>query len=143
MSNYDPRLSHFDIDIKRGKNGELFVNDICKMMADGTGEIEVKTDHLFVETNRLFIEHECRGRDGLWRPSGLAVTKAKLWAIVLGRQNPDRMLPAIIIVETEWLRRAVAEARKHKGNLAECKYGENPTRGVCIYVNQIRITAPL
>ena len=139
---YDASLSHFDLDIRRGKNGELFVDDIRAMLADGTGTIEVKSDHKFVETNRLYIELECRGRDGQWYPSGLQVTKAKLWAFVLGRQKPDKLLPCAIIVETEWLRRAVAEAAKHPGNLSSCDYGENPTRGVCIYINQIRLTAP-
>jgi hypothetical protein len=53
---YNPALSHFDLDMKRGAAGELFVLDICKMLAEGSGTIEVKTDYRFFEKQRFYIE---------------------------------------------------------------------------------------
>lgn len=141
MSIYDPSLSHFDHDVGRGAPGELFVLDICRMLAERSGTIEVKLDHRFTEKSRFFIERECCGRDGIWRPSGIAVTKAAMWALVVGMQNPDRMLPMAVIVATDWLRRAVEEAAKHQDNLRECKYGKNPTRGVLVYIPHLSRTA--
>lgn len=135
MSAYDPKLSHFDLDFKRGAQGEIFVDDVRKMLADGSGTIEVKTDDKFIESKRLYVEEECRGRDGIWRPSGLAVTKAHLWAFVFGEQ------PGMMVVETEWLRRAVVEAKQHPSNRVECKYGENPTKGTCVSINHFIKTA--
>jgi hypothetical protein len=131
---YNPALSHFDLDMKRGAAGELFVLDICKMLAEGSGTIEVKTDYRFTEKQRFYIEIECRGRDGKWRPSGLAVTKAKLWAIVVGKQ-PNDMLPMMFVFDTHWLQRAAALAAKDQRNLRTCDYGKNPTRGVLVYIN--------
>jgi len=133
MSTYDPRLSHFDLDMARGSQGELFVKDLQRMLAEKTGQIEVKTDAWFVHTNRLYIERECLHRDGVWRKSGIDVTKAKLWAFVLGKH------PGALIFETEWIRRAmVISASDSPKNLeAKCTYGQNPTRGVYVYVSQI------
>lgn len=125
---YDPSLSHFDLDLARGRTGELFVDDICQMLGNRSIEIEVKNDDKFEEYRRLYVEHECRGRDGVWRSSGLNVTKAKVWAFVVNNRS------GVLIFETDWLRRAVALARKDPRNIKECKYGENPTRGVVVYL---------
>jgi hypothetical protein len=139
---YTPALSRFDIDIERGKTGELFVDDICRMLADKTGQIEVKTDHLYLKTKRFYVEVECRGRDGVWRPSGLRVTTAKLWAFVYGRKTPtEAMLPAVFIIETDWLKRATDLADSLKNNF-EHPYGENPTRGIGVTMHHIAKTAP-
>lgn len=124
---YDPSLSHFDIDMARGAQGELWVSDVVTMLAQKSGEIEVKTDFRFAETKRFYVERECRGRDGVWRPSGLNATKARLWAIKLAD------LPGCLIIDTDWMRRAVARAAQHPKNLVECKYGANPTRGVLVF----------
>jgi hypothetical protein len=126
---YNPVLSHFDIDLKRGQQAELWVVDICEMMAKRSGEIEVKCDFRWEDTGRIYIEMECRGRDGIWRPSGLAVTKAKLWAFKLGNHA------GLFCFDTDWLRKAVAMAASHPNNHVECKYGANPTRGVTVHVN--------
>lgn len=134
MTAYDPRLSHFDIDFERGAQGELLVTDIRRMLADGSGTIEVKTDFRFVEFQRFYIERECRGRDGTWRPSGIAVTKATFWAFVLGKH------PGIFIFDTDWVKRATEFAAQDERNHASCDYGENPTRGVLVYLNHLMKT---
>jgi hypothetical protein len=131
---YDPALSHFDLDLKRGAQGEFFVQDVAEMLADGSGRTEVKTDAWFVHSNRLYIEHECQGRDGQWRPSGIAVTKSKLWAFRLGKHS------ALFVFDTDWLRRAYELAKSDARNLTKCSYGENPTRGVYVYLNHLMKT---
>jgi hypothetical protein len=131
---YDPTLSHFDIDMKRGAQGELMVLDICDMLRAGSGSIEVKTDFKFAETKRFYVERECRGRDGKWRPSGINVTKAKLWAFVLGDLN------GCFVVNTDWVLRATERAAADPRNLKSCDYGENPTRGVLVYFNHFILT---
>lgn len=137
VQNYDPKFSHFDIDMKRGRNGELFVDDIIKMLAEGSGQIEVKNDRRFIDTYRYYVEYACRGRDGIWRPSGIRVTTAKFWAIVWGEQKPDRLLPAVFIIETDWLKRAVRSAYKDENQRLETIYGENPTKGVGVNLQHI------
>lgn len=132
---YDPSLSHFDLDMKRGAQGELLVTNIRDMLAKGSGTVEVKADYKFIETGRFYVETECQGRDGKWRPSGLSVTKASLWSFTLGD------LPATFIVETEWLRRAAALAANDHRNRKSMDYGQNPTRGVLVYINHILKTA--
>lgn len=131
---YDAKLSHFDLDLKRGAQGEIFVSDIQDMLSNGSGSIEVKTDAWAVKTGRLYVETECRGRDGRWRASGLAITRATFWAFKFGKQ------PMMQIVDTDWLRRAAELAGKHPANQTECKYGENPTRGTFVYPNHLKET---
>lgn len=131
---YDPRLSHFDLDFRRGAQGELIVMDICRMLAEGSGSIEVKRDSWYVHSRRLYVEHECRGRDGIWRPSGIETTKATFWAFVAGDH------PFVQILPTDWLKRARDLAAADNRNHRSCDYGENPTRGVFVYLNHILST---
>jgi hypothetical protein len=133
--NYDPRLSHFDIDMPRGRQGELFVSDIQAAFSEGRARIEVKTDYKYFDYNRLYVEQECRGRDGIWRPSGINITKSGLWAFVLGG------FPGMFIFETAWVRRALDDALSlSPKNAVSCDYGENPTRGVVITLNHFART---
>jgi hypothetical protein len=132
---YDRRLSHFDLDMKRGAQGELWVSHICELLAQRNGWIEVKTDYRWADTGRFYIELECRGRDGIWRPSGLSTTRSKAWALVLGG------LHAMVVIETVELRAAVDLAARHPRNEVECTYGNNPTRGVLVYLDHVRTLA--
>ena len=132
MPRYDPALSHFDLNSKRGSQGELFIADLRKALAENSATIEVKTDAWFVKSKRLYVEHECRGRDGTWRPSGIETTKARLWAFVMGAH------PGALIVETEWLRRACRLSLEiSPKNWTECIYGQNPTKGVYVYIEHL------
>lgn len=125
-SGYDPTLSHFDIDLKRGAQAELFVKDIQKMLASGTGEIEVKADERCLDTGNFYIEYECQGRDGKWRKSGICVTKAKILAITLGP------FPCVVYISVEWMLRACKLAWKDTRNRKMMQYGENWTKGVLV-----------
>lgn len=123
---YDASLSHFDIDYKRGAQGEIFVSNIRDMLASGSGSIEVKADSWAIKTGRFYVETECRGRDGKWRASGISVTRATFWAFTFGKH------PMMVVLDTDWLRRAKELAAQNPSNHAECKYGQNPTRGIYV-----------
>lgn len=120
---YDPALSDFDIDFARGSQGELWVKDLRLLLAEDS--VEVKTDAKHVATGNFYVEYECQGRDGIWRPSGIQKTKAKCWMLKWGKH------PAGFAIETNWLKRA-AKLAKDAGKIGNMKYGQNPTRGALV-----------
>jgi hypothetical protein len=119
------REPNWDIDLAAGKQAELWVSSVRESLA-GKGTVEVKAPQPFLKFHSPYIEYACRGRDGKWRPSGIATTKAKLWFITFGS------LPGGWVVETEWLRRAARLAFKNPSNRREETDGANPTRAVVV-----------
>lgn len=115
----------FDIDLRRGKAGEQLVANFVKGFLDGT--IEVKADAKYLDTQRIYIEYECRRRDG-WQPSGIATTKADYWALVLGEAVVIG-IPTPIVVRC-YEKALAADARY--GHRVEEKDGSHPTRCVAI-----------
>src|SRR4029077_16473736 len=93
------RQPDFDIDRAKGAQAELWVMDLRKAFAE-KARIEVKAPEPFLREKKFYVEYKCRGRDGIWRPSGLSTTKAALQFFKFGS------LPGGLIVETEWLKRA-------------------------------------
>ena len=75
VTGYEPR---FDFDVRRGKVGEDYVGTILEKISSGS--IEVKTDYGANRTGNLYVEYEQEGRDGNWRPSGIATSEAEYWA---------------------------------------------------------------
>jgi hypothetical protein len=146
VKKYDPTLSHFDLDQKRGAQTEMWIDSIRDALAQRNASIECKYDSYYmsktsedyhrrgVNPPRIYIETECRGRDDVWRPSGINVTKASLWVIQFGKHCGG------LIIETAWLKRAVEHAVVDPKNKGYCSYGENPTRGVFIYMSTIHDT---
>lgn len=68
----------FDIDLKRGQDGEHFV---AKVLTGATSTVEVKRDFGTHKTGNLYIETHQLSRDGQsWVPSGILKTKAEWWA---------------------------------------------------------------
>jgi len=128
------RQPDWDIDVKAGAQAELWVHDVCKMMAKGSGEIEVKAPKPFLHFGSPYVEYECRGRDGKWRPSGIATTKAKAWVFTFGS------LLGGWIIETRWLKRAAREAFRNPANRREETDGSNPTRGVVVTFKHLEAT---
>jgi hypothetical protein len=124
------RKPDFDIDLKIGAQSELWVEDICEMLAERNGTVEVKAPKPFLREQSFYVEYECRGRDGKWRPSGISTTKAKAFAFTFG------CLPGAVIIETEWLTRAARLAFK-KGFKRECSRGSNPTRAVVVSLHEL------
>ena len=61
----------FDLDLKLGKLGEDFVND----MQVGNKKIEVKTERdIWKTTGNIAIEIRCNGK-----PSGISTTESSVW----------------------------------------------------------------
>lgn len=121
---YEPR---FDIDQAVGSQGELFVANIIDSLASGSNRIEVKTDERVAQTGNVFIEFECR-YGGVYRPSGIQISKAELLMFVL---------PAgVAIVAPTSTVKAVAYSHFRLGHIASCTKGSHPTKGVVIPVGQ-------
>lgn len=107
------RQPDFDIDFRRGQQGELFVQRIIQGIKDGT--TEVKRDDRAAETGNLYIETECLRQD-VYCSSGISETRAEIYAFVVG----DLMLA----VPTPMLRQILPSLRR-----ASCDRGNHPTRG--------------
>lgn len=117
---------NFDLDLRHGQAGEQTVAAFIEGFTNGT--IEVKSDRLAANTGNVYIEGECKRRDG-WQPSGIAATTATYWALVIGET-------VILGVPTEVLRNCYAKASDPKLRMArEEKDGSHPTRGVAIPLN--------
>ncbi len=117
---YEPS---FDIDYEVGRQGELFVSRVIDSLTGGSASIEVKTDERVAQTGRVYIEYACQRR-GRYEWSGIATTRADLWAFVL----PANVL---IVAPVESVRALV---RRRWQNRAECSRGSHPTRGVVVPV---------
>jgi hypothetical protein len=113
----------FDLDLRYGENGQRFVSTFLHGLLDGT--VEVKADAKYLNTGNIYLEYECKRRDG-WQPSGIAVSTADYWALVLA----DTL---VIGIPTSVLRaiykRALDPALRYR---REEKDGSHPTRGVAI-----------
>jgi hypothetical protein len=118
VDGYEP---DFDIDYEVGHQGELLVLDLISALREG--RVEVKADEMAGETQRIYVEHECY-RGGQWQPSGIAVTKADVWATVVSRGF-------VVAVPTDIMRRVHARAIAD-GRRGDCRRGSHPTRGALI-----------
>lgn len=113
----------FDIDMRYGEDGERVVSAFLHGLLDGT--VEVKSDARAIETQRVYIEGECKRRDG-WQPSGIRSTFADYWALVIGES-------VVIGIPSDVLRRIYDKAHDPSLRLQrEEKDGSHPTRGVAI-----------
>ncbi|MAL34403.1 MAG: hypothetical protein CMG84_13485 [Marinobacter sp.] len=80
--------SNFDVDLKFGNKHE---KKIGKLLGLKTEEIEVKTERdWWAKTGNICIEIERRGK-----PTGLSITKAKVWVHVLSKG--DKQLLRLVI----------------------------------------------
>lgn len=116
----------FDLDLRYGRDGERLVKAFLSGFLDGT--VEVKRDGRAAETGNVYIEAECRRRDG-WHDSGILATKATYWALVIG--------DAVVLgIPTDVLRACYAKALDPKLRLRrEETNGSHPTRGVALPLN--------
>jgi hypothetical protein len=117
----------FDLDLRYGKASEQTVANWIEGFTNGTHE--VKSDRQTVDTGNVWIEYECRGRDGVWRDSGIRTTEAHYWDLVLGEC-------IILAIPTTILRRCVVKAMEPSLRMTSAeKDGSNPTHGVRIPLN--------
>lgn len=118
----------FDIDYALGRQGEDFITDIIDQLRSSS--IEVKTDARYGDTGNVYIEYECKRR-GQYVPSGIATTKAVLWAFVLPG-DCVYVAPTANISEV-----ALRYWRQNPDSRKECKVGSHPTRGVAIPLRRL------
>jgi hypothetical protein len=109
------------------------VSDVRSALAK-KGTVEVKHDKPFPKNQHCYVEYACRGRDGVWRPSGIATTKASLYIFTFGS------LPGGLVVETVWLKRAARHAYKRPLARREMMRGSNPTRAVLVSIADLWAT---
>lgn len=118
----------FDIDLRYGRKGEELVRDfLVGMLGEEPGRltVEVKTDAKYLDTQRIYIEYQCKRRDG-WHNSGILDSKADYWTFVIGET-------VVIGIPTPVLRRIYDRALDPKLKyLKEEKSGSHPTKGVAI-----------
>lgn len=125
----------FDIDYHYGREGEQFVLDFLNgfVKAGGRLTVEVKRDGRYMDTGNLYLEVECKRRDG-WHDSGIRTSTADMWSFVLGEM-------VIVAVPTRVLRHIVEYAWQSMDMFGkpmfrlEEKDGSHPTRGVRLPLN--------
>ena len=91
MANYD-----FYLDIIEGEEAEALIGWLRIELAKRT--IEVKRDIYVAKSGNVAIEYECRGK-----PSGIAVSKANWWAIVL--DGPGYEMEQVVFIKRLKLKR--------------------------------------
>ena len=74
ISGYNPKFD-FKTDLAYGHEGEQNLIDFFYALNAGT--VEVKADRY--RNGRMAVETQQKPKDKDWKPSGLAVTKAKYW----------------------------------------------------------------
>lgn len=126
MNRPEPR---FDRDYAYGVQGELFVDDYIKAIAEKRlrREDKTKTRHdaaFYVETEQN------PWSAGRWRPSGIYTSEADVWVF-----NVDNT-GTLLVVRRDVVLRAVEKARELGVKLSETK-GDNPTRGYTLPLAKI------
>jgi hypothetical protein len=114
--------SSFDLDFSFGREGEKLVE---QLLTNGK-TVEVKRDRKWHSTGNIYIEVECwYVASQSWEPSGLMVTKADYWALVLEK--------GVIMVPTDHVHYAVQKF----GRQITCDIPPNKSKGYLITVNDL------
>ena len=90
-------------------------------------KFEIKKDQY--RNGRMVVEVEQNPRKKGWKPSGLAVTKAKYWVYMFSDD-------AFIIIEVERLKRYL-EINNDIEKKTFAAYSDNPTRGFLLYPEDV------
>lgn len=118
----------WDIDWKRGEQGELWVSDIREAFAKDA--IEVKSDYVAAQTGNIYIEYECL-RQGKWKPSGIATTESPVYAIAIDRKM-------LLVLATDFLKAvAKTEFKRNPSAKREMLRGSHPTRGIVVPISSL------
>lgn len=92
------RNTDFRYDLKLGEDAE---SRLAKLFA-GNSTFEVKRDFVAHISGRVFIERESRGKE-----SGLSVSEADYWVLVVGERGEE----VFLIIPTDVLRRVERHVR--------------------------------
>ena len=113
--------SDWDLDLRDGLAGE---DKVASLLSIDT--IEVKTDRRWKETGNVYIETECYYvASQSWKPSGIMVSKATHWALVLEEM--------VVIIPTDVLRKTALEW----GQAITCDIEPNPSKGYLVKPYQV------
>lgn len=117
----------FDTDVEYGEDGETIARDVLRWTFDRSVKVETKRkrrldDYLYVE-----LQHNPRGAG--WRDSGLNVTKADLWAYVVGDSG------IVLYFPTDLLRWVIF--RTDDGKPCAETDGDCPTEGRLLRVSRL------
>ena len=116
-------FSDFDNDYRDGLVGESLTAEIIQTA-------EVKTDYQWQRTGNFYIEYECFYNNiNAWAPSGIEVTTANYWSLVMPIRNKK---PIVLDIPTSLLKKVCKGASK-----AEMNDGLNPSKGYLVKVSQI------
>lgn len=139
QSDYDipERRYDFHTDLKFGQKGEKLVEEFLQTLSEGA--FEVKTDRY--RNGRMVVEmmHNPRKKldeDGkpLWKPSGLAITKAKWWVYVYTLDG------AFVILSVPRMKRFLQAhpERFSKGTLVDfARASSNPSKGYLLMPDDV------
>jgi hypothetical protein len=112
----------FDLDVKKGEQGELLIGTYLDWIAAGNGRVEVKRKGYY--DLAFYVETHCdKGRAGVYQPSGISITTAHAWAFVIAGSDIS------LIVPTEHLRSMLEHVTTKD---RACNEGSCPTRGKLI-----------
>lgn len=117
----------FDIDLGRGKTGEILVDGIYSDLF--AGRVEVKKDWGAWKTGNHYVETAQRTESGEWRASGINVTDADWWAIV----GPDE--EGMLVVSVDQLKRLAFAAPEAEQPISNSR--TNATKGRLVKVADI------
>lgn len=125
----DGNEPRFDIDIERGKQGEMFVHGIIEALKGGGHRVEIKRDDRSQETGNIYVEYMCRKR-GRFEWSGIATTEAQIWVYVLEQGH------LAVAISTERLK-DLARTAIQRGRVAEERDGSHPTKGAIVPIRDL------
>ena len=103
----------FDIDLKFGKMGEEFTQQVF----EGNSKVEVKTERdIWMTTGNVAIEIRCKGE-----PSGLSTTEANVWIHLLAHKGEIKGGYLFMVDELK----ALIKKRHKEGNLKVVMGGDD------------------
>ena len=106
--------SDFDVDLKFGNKHEKKIGKLLGLKAE---EIEVKTERdWWDKTGNICIEIERRGK-----PTGLSITKAKVWVHVLSKGNTQYLRLIFDVPKLKKLAKKFKDNWKMVGDRRETK----------------------
>tara|TARA_R100001594_G_C4026169_1_gene260264 strand:+ start:442 stop:834 length:393 start_codon:yes stop_codon:yes gene_type:complete len=106
--------SDFDVDLKFGNKHEKQIGKLLGLKAE---EIEVKTERdWWDKTGNICIEIERRGK-----PTGLSITKAKVWVHVLAKGNTQYLRLIFDVPKLKKLTKKFKDNWKMVGDRRETK----------------------
>lgn len=121
-SSPDRNEPRFDLDVTYGKQGELQIGEFLDWVANGDGRVEVKRKRYL--DHKIYVEtHADKGAQGIFEPSGILVTTAACWCVVIDDTGIHITIP------TPLLRAALDDPSSRP---ATQQRGSCPTRGMLV-----------